>query len=80
MTILIQRFCKEVVLWGTVSHPHVLRFTGVCGDMGKGQFVTVSEWMEHGNIMDYIRINHVNRLELVCDFAFPVAPFAKTGH
>ena len=64
-----QRFCKEVVLWGTLSHPNVLKLAGVYGDMAKGQFTTVSEWMEHGNIMEYIDKNHTNRLELVRGFA-----------
>ena len=41
--------------------------------MEKGQFVTVSEWMVHGNIMEYIKHNHANRLKLVRDFAYPAA-------
>ena len=48
------------------SHQNVLKLIGVHGDMNKGQFTTVSELMAHGNIMEYIRKNHVNRLELVC--------------
>jgi len=48
-----------------LSHPNVLKLAGVQGDMDKGQFTTISEWMFHGNIMQYIRRNHVNRLELV---------------
>ena len=39
--------------------------------MGKGQFTTVSEWMAHGNIMEYINQNPANRLELVRDFTPP---------
>ena len=73
---ILQRFCKEVVLWSTVSHPNVLKLVGVQGDMEKGQFVTVSEWMAHGNIMQYIKNNSVNRLELVRSFTFPAASFA----
>ena len=69
--IALQQFCKEVVLWNTLSHPNVLKLVGVWGDMGKGQFVTVSEWMEHGNIIQYIGKNHVNRLELVRGLTFP---------
>ena len=46
--------------------------------MGKGQFVTVSEWMGHGNIMTFIENNAVNRLELVRGFPFTVATFTKT--
>ena len=76
-TILLQQFCKEVVLWNTLSHPNVLKLVGVQGDMEKGQFTTVSEWMAHGNIMEYIKNNHVNRLELVCGFTFPVTSSTK---
>ena len=42
-----------------------MKLVGVVGDMEKYQFATVSEWMEHGNIMEYIRKNDTNRLELV---------------
>ena len=56
-------FCKEVTLWNTLKHPNVLSLTGV--PMERNQFVTVSEWTGHENIMQYIRQNHVGRLELV---------------
>ena len=59
------------MIWNTLSHPNVLKLVGVHGDMNKGQFITVSEWMAHGNVMEYIKRNHVNRLELVRDFAVP---------
>ena len=74
---IIQQFCKEVILWNVLSHPNILKLTGVQGDMEKGQFVTVSEWMAHGTIMQYIKSNSVNRLELVCDFIFPTTSFTK---
>ena len=45
--------------------------------MEKGQFITVSERMAHGNIMEYIQDNHVNRLELVCALMLPVTSIAK---
>jgi len=45
--------------------------------MERGQFITVSEWMAHGNIMEYIKNNHINRLELVYYLAFPATPFAN---
>jgi serine/threonine protein kinase len=76
-TVLFQQFCKEVILWSTLSHPNVLKLAGVQGDMKKGQFSTVSEWMAHGNIMEYTRNNHVNRLDLVRDFTFPATSFVK---
>ena len=73
-----QRFCKEVVLWSTLSHPNIMRFVGVYGDIEAGQFATVSEWMVHGNIMECIKNNHANRLELVRDIEFPATSFAHT--
>jgi len=45
--------------------------------MNKGQFTIVSEWMVHGNIMEYTRKNHVNRLELVRGFTVPAIPFTE---
>ena len=42
--------------------------------MEKGQFVTVSEWMTHGNIVEYIKHNHTNRLELVRPSLSPPLP------
>ena len=63
----LQQFCKEVVLWSTLAHPHVLKLIGVYGEMDKGEFITVSEWIMHGNIMEYIKKNHANRLQLVRD-------------
>jgi hypothetical protein len=69
--VLPQQFCKKVVLWSTLSHPNILKLAGVQGDMEKGQFITVSEWMTHGNIMKYLRNNHANRLGLVRGIAFP---------
>ena len=67
-----QQFCKEVILWNSLSHPNVLKLKGVVGDMEQYQFATVSEWMMHGNIMEYIRKNATNRLELVGVSAFRV--------
>ena len=46
--------------------------------MEKGQFVTLSEWMEHGTIMEYIESNSVNRLELVRDLSLLAAFFTQT--
>ena len=73
-----QRFYREVVLWGTLSHPNVLKLVGVQENMKKRELITVSEWMVHGTIMDYIGKNHTNRLELVRSFTFPATPFTKT--
>ena len=59
-----QRFCKEVVAWKDLRHPNVLPLLGVT--MAEDRFVVVTEWMEHGNINEFVR-EHLdkNRPELV---------------
>lgn len=64
-----------------MSHPNILKLIGVQGDMSRGPFITVSEWMTHGNIMEYIENHSVNRLELVRALHVPhfcVADFGKS--
>jgi len=75
--ILLQRFYREVVSWGTLFHPNILKLVGAQEDMRKRQFVTVSEWMVHGTIMEYIENYHCNRLELVRDLTIPTASFTQ---
>ena len=77
LIVLPQKFCKGVILWNALTHPNILKLTGVLGDIDKGQFAIVSEWMIRGNIMEYIRKNHVNRLELVRGFTVPAIPFTE---
>jgi len=72
-----QQFCREVILWNTLSHPNILKLKGVQGDMDRGQLITISEWMTRGNIMEYIRKNQVNRLELVRGPTVPATPFTE---
>ena len=60
-----------------LSHPNILKLVGIQGDINKGQFTIVSEYMAHGNVMQYIKANYVNRLELVCGFAVPPIPSLK---
>ena len=45
--------------------------------MDEGQFIAVSEWMMHGNIVEYIKTSHVNRLELVRGFTILTTPFTN---
>jgi len=68
LIILPQRFFSEVILWSTLSHPNVLKLIGAKEDVKKRELITVSEWMAHGTVMDYIKNNHTNRLELVRGF------------
>ena len=59
-----QRFCREGVAWRHLRHPNILPLLGVT--VTEHQFALVSEWMENGNINDFIeKDRHVNRVELV---------------
>ena len=60
-----QQFCKEVIIWKSLSHPNVLELVGVLDGFKDHEFTAVSEWMKHGNIMEYIRVHATNRLRLV---------------
>lgn len=68
-----------VVVWSKLSHPNILQFFGVRGDIRTGQFSTVSEWMERGDILRYIEYNPANRFELVRAFTPPSFLFAPSS-
>ena len=61
----IQRFCKESILWMSVSHRHLLQLIAVNIDLRTGECSMISEMMTNGNIKDYISKNSANRLKLV---------------
>jgi len=69
--ISLQRFYKEVVLCSALSHQNIVNLVGVQEDVNERQFSTVLEWMPRGNIMEYIKNNHANRLELVRGITSP---------
>lgn len=63
----LQRFCREVILWNSLSHPNILKLKGALGSIDTFNFSTASKWMTRGTIARYIEANYdVNRLELVC--------------
>ena len=56
--------CREVVAWNALRHPNVVPFLGVTAD--KNQFGMISEWMENGNINEFIKAHwEANPFELV---------------
>ena len=64
---VVQRFCEEVVVWGALRHPNILRLLGVT--MSENRFVIVSEWMVGGDVNEFVKVHPgVNRLELVRSF------------
>jgi len=62
-----QKFCREVVLWKQFKHPNLLQLVGA--KQTPSTMVMISEWMEHGTIMDFvIACPGTNRLKLVSVF------------
>jgi len=60
----LQSFCREGVTWKHLQHPNILPLLGVT--LNEYRFALVSEWMENGNINDFIkRDRDINRAELV---------------
>ena len=59
-----QKFCKEVLTWKALCHPNILPLLGVT--MGEHRFAMISEWMDNGNINNYVKVHKdANRFELV---------------
>ena len=59
-----QRFCHEVVLWKQFRHSNLLPLLGATKSLHT--LMMVSEWMEHGTIMDFVTaFPGTNRLKLV---------------
>ena len=62
--LTLQRLFKEIVLWRRLSHPNILPVFGVAPKLFP--FCIITEWMENGNIMDFVSKHpNVNRLRLV---------------
>ena len=61
---MTQMFCKEVMTWKALRHQNVLPLLGVT--MSTNQFAMASEWMDNGNINEFIKAHgDVDRFELV---------------
>ena len=59
-----QRFCHEVIIWKRLSDPNTLPLLGAY--MHGPELVMVSEWMDNGNIKQYLHRNpRANKPSLV---------------
>ena len=64
----LQKFRREVLAWRHLQHPNILPFIGVI--LERHRFAMVSEWMDHGNINEYIKRHEgANRAQLVSNCA-----------
>ena len=61
--IAFQRFYREAVAWKHLQHPNVLPLLGA--NVKNQRFAMASEWMDHGNINEFILKHEVNRAQLV---------------
>jgi len=62
----VQQYCKEVVVCKLVDHPNVMSIEGVAAKSFKFGFSMVSQWMENGNLLEYMtKYPGANRLDLV---------------
>ena len=69
---MLQRFCREGVAWKHLRHPNVLPLLGVT--VSERRFAMVSEWMEHGNINEFVEKDPgANRAELVRHSPIPIS-------
>jgi len=64
----MQKFCREAIACKHLQHPNILPLLGVT--LAERRFAMVSEWMENGNINDFIQKNPtVNRTKLLAGVA-----------
>lgn len=62
--MLLQKFCKEVIIWKTLQHENILPLIGVT--MSESHFAMVSDWMVNGNICEFVEAHpDENRIQLV---------------
>jgi serine/threonine protein kinase len=67
---VMQGFCQEGVAWKHLRHPNILPLLGVT--INDDQFAMVSEWMDNGNINQFIEVNpHANRPQFVSNSFCP---------
>lgn len=65
LTLECQDFCREAVTWRQLRHPNIIPLVGVT--VNSRRFAMVSEWMENGNVMEFIgKDQNANRIEFVC--------------
>ena len=61
---IVQKFCKEVIMWKSLDNPNVLPLLGAT--MSNKRFTMISEWMDNRNIGEFVKAHKsVNRFELV---------------
>jgi serine/threonine protein kinase len=60
----LQRLCREILLWQSLDHPHVLPFIGVDSSSFDSMICMVSPWMHHGSLLDYRTQRNITSTEI----------------
>ncbi|KAF7326860.1 Kinase-like protein [Mycena venus] len=64
------KFCREVLVWKDMHHPHILPFLGVDQHSFPPALCIVSPWMEHGTVLNYVKVHgHANVNKLLHEIA-----------
>ena len=75
----LQRFCKEVLVAKQVNNDNVLAIEGVYMVDESKLLCIVSEWMEFGNLRNFLNGNEVaDRVELVSPGPHPQYPISDS--
>ncbi|KAJ7778493.1 kinase-like domain-containing protein [Mycena metata] len=49
------KLCQEALVWRDLRHPQILSFIGIDRESFPSSLCLVSPWMEHGNILRYLK-------------------------
>ena len=71
-------FEKEIYVWSKLKHPNVLPLLGYAFDADTGYPMLISQWMEHGNALSYVRSNNPP-IERVADLVSSPHPSLATA-
>ncbi|KAJ8083200.1 Rho guanine nucleotide exchange factor [Marasmius tenuissimus] len=73
---LFKEYLREAIVWRQLNHPNVLPFLGIFYLKDDSQFCLISPWMDHGNLLQYLKATRradVDHLVLVYDVAAGLA-------
>ncbi|KAJ7239976.1 kinase-like domain-containing protein [Mycena haematopus] len=51
------KLCREALVWKDLHHPHILPFLGIDRDTFPAALCSVSPWMEHGTVLNYLQVH-----------------------
>jgi serine/threonine protein kinase len=71
----MQRLYREIILWQSLDHPHILPFLGVDQVSFAPLICMVSPWMMNGNLLEYVQnsfctAEEVNELVSIASMIF----------